>query len=135
MPVEPTTVRIDVDSDVPAYRQIVDALRTHLVAGVLKPDDTLPPVRQIAADLGIHFNTVAEAYRILADEGWLELRRRTGARVLDRKAPTRAQARHKRAFMRRLNEIAAEAVARGISEDEISGGLRLVADSVDGGSA
>ena len=131
MSVEPTTIRIDVDSDIPAYRQIVDALRTHLVAGRLSPDDVLPPVRQLAADLGVHFNTVAEAYRVLADEGWLELRRRTGARVLDRRAPARARPRQKQAFVRRLNEIAAEALAQGISVEEITGGLRLVAEGVE----
>jgi DNA-binding transcriptional regulator YhcF (GntR family) len=133
MAVEPTTIRIDVDSEVPAYRQIVDALRTHLVSGRLKPEDTLPPVRQIAGDLGVHFNTVAEAYRVLAEEGWLELRRRTGARVLDRKTPSKVPARDKQAFFRRLNEIAAEALSRGIPVDEISSGLRLVADGVERG--
>ena len=48
MSVEPTTIRIDVDSDTPAYRQIVDALRTHLVSGRIRPGETLPPVRQIS---------------------------------------------------------------------------------------
>jgi len=131
MPVEPTTIRINVDSDVPAYRQIVDALRTHLVSGRLKPDDTLPPVRQIAADLGVHFNTVAEAYRTLAQEGWLELRRRTGARVLDRKAPSRVPARGKRAFVKRLNEIVAEALSQGIPVDDVSNNLRGVAEGIE----
>ena len=129
--VEPTTIQIALDSDVPAYRQIVDALRTHLVSGVLQPDDVLPPVRQLAADLGVHFNTVAEAYRLLADEGWLELRRRTGARVLNRAKPRRVEARQKQAFLKRLNEIAAEALSKGISADEVSTGFRLVADGVE----
>ena len=131
MSVEPTTIRIDVESDTPAYRQIVDAMRTHLVSGRLEPDDVLPPVRQLAADLGVHFNTVAEAYRILADEGWLELRRRTGARVLNRRAPSKAPTRDKQAFLRRLNEIAAEALSQGIPVKEISSGLRLVAKGVE----
>jgi DNA-binding transcriptional regulator YhcF (GntR family) len=34
-----------------------------------------------------HFNTVAIAYRMLADEGWLELKRRRGAAVIARNAP------------------------------------------------
>ena len=133
MSVEPTIIRIDVDSDVPAYRQIVDALRTHLVSGRLKPDDTLPPVRQIAADLGVHFNTVAEAYRVLAEEGWLELRRRTGARVLDRKTPAKVPARGKQAFVRRLNEIVAEALSQGIPAGEVSIDLRGVAKGIKAG--
>ena len=32
---------------------------------------------EAAEYLGVHHNTVAEAYRVLSDEGWLDLRRRT----------------------------------------------------------
>jgi DNA-binding transcriptional regulator YhcF (GntR family) len=66
-------------SPIPLYRQIADAIRTLLVAGTLVPGDILPPVRRLAIDLGLHFNTVAEAYRALALEGWLDLRRGRGA--------------------------------------------------------
>jgi DNA-binding transcriptional regulator YhcF (GntR family) len=131
MSVEPTIIRVDLESDVPAYRQIVDALRTHLVSGTLAPDDSLPPVRRLAADLGVHFNTVAEAYRILAEEGWLELRRRTGARVIVRKPPGKASERQKQAFVRRLNEIAAEAMSQGVSAREIWSGLHLMAERLE----
>jgi DNA-binding transcriptional regulator YhcF (GntR family) len=68
-------VTINVDSDVPVYRQIVDALRPMFIEDKLVPGDLLPPVRQLAADPGVHFKTVAEAYRLLAEEGWLDLRR------------------------------------------------------------
>jgi hypothetical protein len=43
------------------------------------------------------------------------------------KAPTR----DKQAFLRRLNEIAAEALSQGIPVKEISSGLRLVAKGVE----
>ena len=128
--VEPVSIRIDLDSEVPAYRQIVDATRTHLVAEELKPGDPLPPVRQLAMDLGVHFNTVAEAYRLLAEEGWLELKRGRGARVLDRRARRRASAKDTKAFSRRLNEIVAEALSRGIPAQQISHDLGLVATAV-----
>src|ERR1035438_2678242 len=72
-------LRIDLANPTPAYRQIVDGLRTFLVDGALHAGDLLPPVRELAFELGVHFNTVAEAYRILADEGWLDLKRRRGA--------------------------------------------------------
>jgi len=60
-----------------------------LVNGELDPGDSLPPVRRLALDLGVHFN-VAEAYRTLADEGWLEIAHRSGAQMLSRHAPNRA---------------------------------------------
>ena len=78
---------LDLESPTPAYRQIANDLRRHLVEERLKPGDLLPPIRQLALDLGVHFNTVALAYRMLADEGWLELKRRRGATVIARNAP------------------------------------------------
>ena len=84
----PTTlkIRIDLDSPAPAYRQIVGAVRVLLVEGALPPGSELPSVRRLAIELGVHFNTVGEAYRQLADEGWLDLRHGRGARVIEREA-------------------------------------------------
>src|SRR6186713_598080 len=76
---EALRVSLDLKSSTPAYRQIAHDLRRHLVDERLKPGDLLPPIRQLALDLGVHFTTVALAYRRLADEGWLELKRRRGA--------------------------------------------------------
>ncbi len=78
---EPQLV-IDTASNVPVYRQVVDNLRSLLVEGTLQPGDTLPTVRELGFELGVHFNTVAEAYRLLAAEGWLELKRHRGAVVI-----------------------------------------------------
>ncbi len=61
-------LRIDLASNVPVYEQIANALRADLVAGRFAPGDKLPTVRTLAIDLGIHHNTVAQAYRQLADE-------------------------------------------------------------------
>ena len=80
-------IRIDLAASVPAYRQIANAIRALLVAGAFPIGDPLPTVRQLAVDLGVHHNTVAEAYRVLSEEGWLDLRRRHGAIVLDRSRP------------------------------------------------
>ena len=63
-------IRIDPSSGIPAVRQIADNLRVLLVGGQLAPGAALPPVRRVAVELGVHFNTVAEAYRQLAAEGW-----------------------------------------------------------------
>ena len=86
------TLVIDPQSSAPVYRQVVDNLRSLLVSGALKPGDALPTVRELGLELGVHFNTIAEAYRLLAGEGWLDLRRRRGAVVLERAAPA-AQSR------------------------------------------
>ena len=121
---------INVESAVPVYRQIVDALRPKLVEGELRPGDLLPSVRQLAADLGVHFNTVAEAYRILAEEGWLDLRRRRGALILDRKTP-RADRVAVNNFARRLREFVAEVQAGGVPTSAIVRELRQLAEGLE----
>jgi len=118
MPAQPI-LRIDLASAVPAYAQIAAQLRALLVAGELPPGRRLPPVRQLALDLGVHHNTVALAYRTLADEGWLDLRRGRGAVVIERREQ-RPSAREKTDFSRRLEALVAKAAADGLSPQAVA---------------
>lgn len=119
-------IRIDPDSPLPAIRQIVDALRVELVEGRLKPGDALPSVRRAAIDLGLHFNTVAEAYRQLAEEGWLELKHGRSARVAHRQQP-RATRHTVQSYRQRLRELVSQMRAAGIPEDSIASELQQMA--------
>ncbi len=114
-------LRIDLASNVPVYEQIANALRADLVAGRFTPGDKLPTVRRLAIDLGIHHNTVAQAYRQLADEGWLELRRHRGATVQERHAQNRHVGPEK--FTRTLRELLAKTLAQGLSRQTLIGEL------------
>jgi GntR family transcriptional regulator len=120
-------IRIDLSSSVPAYRQIADAIRQLLVARELKPGEQLPTVRQLAIDLAVHHNTVAEAYRLLSDEGWLDLKRRRGALVLERSRPS-ASAKEHGALRQRLRGLVAEMRTAGLPLDAI----RAEFDSIAG---
>ncbi len=115
---DPAEMMIDPASPVPVYRQLVDNLRTLLVEGVLRPGDQLPTVREMGLDFGVHFNTVAEAYRILAAQGWLELRRRRGAVVLRREAEE-AGPETEEDFRRNMRQFIAQARSDGLSVDWI----------------
>jgi GntR family transcriptional regulator len=107
-------LRIDLASRVSIYEQIANGLRTELVSGAFEPGEKLPTVRALAIELGVHHNTVAEAYRELAAEGWLELRRYHGAIVLERDRP-RARPDARERFARPLRELVAKALAEGLS--------------------
>jgi DNA-binding transcriptional regulator YhcF (GntR family) len=120
-------VSLNLESPTPAYRQIANDLRRHLVEGRLKAGDLLPPVRQLAVDLGVHFNTVALAYRMLAAEGWLELKRRRGAAVIERNAPRAVDRRQVDHLLRQLAQIAAELRSVGMTSRQISSALRRLA--------
>jgi DNA-binding transcriptional regulator YhcF (GntR family) len=128
----PLLIELHTTSAVPAYRQIADAVRRHLVDGKLKPGALLPPVRQLAMDLGVHFNTVAQAYRVLADEGWLDLRRRRGAMVVERGTPRRADPDRVAALAGRLRDIAAELRGLGMSQAQVTAALRRAAKQGSG---
>lgn len=119
-------LRIDLASNVPVYEQIANGLRAELVAGHLGPGDKLPTVRVLAIDLGVHHNTVAQAYRQLADEGWLELKRHRGATVQERH-PNPGRTDGPERFARPLRELLAKALADGVSRKSL---IRELMDSV-----
>jgi GntR family transcriptional regulator len=73
---------IQLDSEVPIADQIVRGLRSAIALGEVKPGDELPPVRQLAHDLGINLNTVARAYRSLEARGLVHTARGRGTRVV-----------------------------------------------------
>ena len=126
MPNELPVLQIDLASPLPASEQIVRGLRATLLAGRFRPGEQLPSVRQLAVDLGVHHNTVAGAYRQLAEEGWLELRRGRGATVIERPAPAptpRAEAE----FRKGLEELVVKALAEGVPSAAVSSELRVLA--------
>jgi len=126
------SLQVDLRSPTAVYRQIANALRFLLVGGALKPGDALPTVRQLAIDLGLNHNTVAEAYRILAEEGWLDLRRRHGVTVLERPQPP-AERGDLEVFARRLRELVAEGRSAGVSVAAIRHELQQVGDELPSG--
>jgi DNA-binding transcriptional regulator YhcF (GntR family) len=79
-------------------------------------------VRQLAGDLGVHWNTVARAYRRLADEGLLIVRRGKGVVARDR---VRSIVRVSRTTVReRFAATVADALLGGLSRDDISQAFR-----------
>lgn len=132
MSAETPILRIDLESAVPVYEQVSNGIRSELVTGRLRPGDQLPTVRELALDLGVHHNTVAEAYRLLAREGWLDLRRGRGALVIPRQHPEPSE--HARAeFARRLRELAARAIAQGVPKPEVVGEMKALSSELDDG--
>ena len=65
----------------PVYEQVAAQLRQLVASGALEPGTALPSVRQLARDLGVSLNTIARAYRLLENEGFLVIRDRAGVTV------------------------------------------------------
>jgi DNA-binding transcriptional regulator YhcF (GntR family) len=128
------TLRIDLGLPVPAYEQIVRGVRGLLVGGELRPGDVLPTVRQLAGDLGVNHNTVAEAYRMLAREGWLDLRQGRGATVIERSSPKATRAARVE-MLRHLEHVIAKAVSDGVPRSVIAEELERAAASTRKGES
>jgi GntR family transcriptional regulator len=56
-------IQINRDTDVPIHEQVAAQVVLHIGSGMLRPGDALPSVRSLARRLGIHRNTVTQAYR------------------------------------------------------------------------
>ena len=99
--------RLDLQSGVPAYRQIIDQVTGGLAAGTLTGGEQLPTVRQVAVDLSINPNTVMRAYRELEIRGIIDSLQGTGTFVSQQESrPDEADQR------RRLTQLVGEFVAR-----------------------
>ncbi len=123
-------IRIDSSSDVPIVRQIAGSLRVLLVDRQLVPGTALPAVRRVAIELGVHFNTVAEAYRQLAAEGWLDLKHGRGAVVVERAVPAIKNGAWSQDFRNRLRGDMAQMRSQGIPAESIAAELRAMANVV-----
>jgi GntR family transcriptional regulator len=115
---------LDLESDVPAYRQITDQLRLLIARGSLQPGDRLPSVRQLGLILGINQNTVAKAYRILADEALVSLRH--GAQASVQRDRVRGHATPTPDEERKLRDVLARLVLAGVNRRNIERLFRRV---------
>jgi GntR family transcriptional regulator len=77
-------ITIDERDRRPLYQQIVDEIKALIAGGELPEGSSLPPVRQVAADLGVNLNTIAYAYRQLQKQGLVKVRHGAGAVVTSR---------------------------------------------------
>ena len=69
------------NADMPIYLQITDYIKRMIVSGRWKRGDRVPPVRELALEMGVNPNTVQRAVALLEDEGLLHTERTSGRYV------------------------------------------------------
>ncbi|MBR8459840.1 PLP-dependent aminotransferase family protein [Burkholderia dolosa] len=80
-PAPTLTIEIDRRHQLPIYLQICERFRTAIAAGHLRPGDRVPALRGLATQLNTARGTVEQAYTILVDEGYLQMRGAAGTFV------------------------------------------------------
>jgi GntR family transcriptional regulator len=106
-------ITIDERDRRPIYQQVVDGIKALIACGELPEDSTLPPVRQVAADLGVNLNTIAFAYRQLQKEGLIKVRHGSGATIISRVITKRDEERMRDQLHAALTDLVLSGFTRG----------------------
>ncbi|WP_163505562.1 GntR family transcriptional regulator [Fodinicola acaciae] len=103
---------IDAGSATPPYEQLRAQVSDQARSGALPAGTRLPPVRQLATDLGLAANTVARAYRELEQDGVVVTRGRHGTFVAaGRDAAVQAAHEAAVAYVARIRQL-------GVDDDQ-----------------
>ena len=101
----------------PIYEQIKDGLRKLIVTGALGPDEKLPSVRALAAQLAINPNTIQRAYNELEGEGYIYSVPGKGSFAAGN---TGADEARRKELTEKLRELAAELKYLGVTGEELA---------------
>lgn len=63
------------------YLEIAQRFKEYIKLGIIKNGEKLPSVREAAGEMGVNPNTVARAYSVLEDEGYIRSLPKKGAFV------------------------------------------------------
>ena|SRR5262245_14323372 len=118
-------ITVDAEDRRPLYQQVSDEIKALIARCELAEGAALPPVRQLAADLGVNLNTIATAYRELQAEGLITVKHGSGAVVTSRQT----SAANKEDLRKPLRAALTEMVLAGMRRTEI---LSIVTDELRG---
>lgn len=62
-------INLDYQSRVPIYMQIVNGIERYVALEILKPEQQIPSIREMALELGVNPNTIKKAYSVLEQRG------------------------------------------------------------------
>jgi GntR family transcriptional regulator len=116
-------ITIDPEDKRPIYSQVADEIKALIARGALREGTQLPPVRQLAADLGVNLNTIATAYRELQNEGLIAIKHGSGAVVASRTLSGTGEEELRRPLRTALTQL----VLSGLRPREI---LRIVSEEL-----
>ncbi|HWQ15184.1 MAG TPA: GntR family transcriptional regulator [Roseiflexaceae bacterium] len=109
--------------------EIEAAIANRISGGVYRPGGSIPPLREIAQELGANRNTVNKACRALQAAGILELRAGKKGFFVRRSPAGEGGARR---FRKQARELVWQAMAAGVPRDQVLGDLTAIVEQVYG---
>jgi GntR family transcriptional regulator len=100
----------------PIYEQVKDGFRKLILTEVLRPEERLPSVRELATELAINPNTIQRAYRELEQEGYICSVPGKGSFVMDR---AEVDSERREALWRRFDETVRELKFLGVTAEAL----------------
>jgi len=113
-------IRLDKQSFLPFYRQIVDIVLAGISAGTILPGERLPTIRDLAVKLEVNPNTVVKAYSQLELLGFLDTQQGTGVFVRPQPEAQKGKtAENKRALEELCRDFVSRAQLQNLSIDDV----------------
>ena len=111
-------ITIDTSRFTPIYEQIKNGLKGKISLGLLKANEPLPSIRDLAAELVVNPNTVARAYRELESEGFIYTKKGKASYVTEN-SPSLIRQERQRFIGEVFERAVSEARKFGLGEEEI----------------
>jgi len=110
-------INIDLKDPRPIFKQVRDGLKKLIICGILKPDEKIPSVREMAQNLAINPNTIQKAYRDLEAEGYVYQVTGKGTFVASTEPGENSEKTEQ--LLLEVLKLARELIYLGISKEEI----------------
>jgi DNA-binding transcriptional regulator YhcF (GntR family) len=124
-------LKINFESETPIYTQIRQQIIEGIASGGLKHGESLPSVRQLAADLGVNMHTVNKAYALLKQDGFVVIHKREGVLVASMDQMTGKKISN--TLRNQMGFLIAEMICRGNDQDAMVKEVKSIYQNLKGG--
>lgn len=111
-------IYIDLRSRTPIFEQIIASVRDLAIRGLMQPDEPMPSVRALAAELAINPNTIQKAYAELERQGVIYSLAGRGNFIASDLSALRSE--HHAALLAAVADSIKEAADYGVTQAEIA---------------
>ena len=110
-------INLDYTSRIPIYEQIVNEIERYVALGILKENEQILSIRELASNLGINPNTVKKAYSILEQKDIIISMSTKGTFI--KKDASKVKENTINNYINDIERVMDKLIKLGLSKDEI----------------